>query len=304
MPTALITGIGGFVGGHLADRARAAGFEVVGLDARSARSIDLLRYDELRAFVGEVRPGVVFHLAGALRAHDFRALYEVNVVGSANLFEALVEAKVSPRVVVASSSAVYGNPVSDDRLTESSELRPITHYGASKVSQEAVARRYFHGAGLDVVIARSFNIIGPGQPSSLAAGAFAEQVAKAERSAERTLRVGDLSGSRDFVDVRDVAQALVALARAGRGGETYNVSSGRATPLRRCVDELMRLSRVPLVLAYDESRARANDTRAQVGDSTRITQDTGWAPEVGFERSIEDLLDSWRHMVAQAAGEP
>jgi GDP-4-dehydro-6-deoxy-D-mannose reductase len=303
MPTALITGIGGFVGAHLARAAADAGFTVIGLDLSGVPNpTDLLDPEAMRAAVSQARPDVVFHLAGALRAKDFRTLYDANVVGTANLLEALVEAALTPRVVVASSSAVYGNPTADGLIGEESELRPITHYAASKVAQEVVARRYFTALKLPVIIARSFNIIGPGQPSTLAAGAFAEQVARAERSAERTMRVGDLSGSRDFVDVRDVAAAYVSLARAGTAGATYNVSTGQATPLKRCVDQLLKLATVPIELSYDASRAQAHDVRAQVGNASRIAQDTGWVSKIPFEKSIEDLLITWRDKVARVGG--
>lgn len=305
MGTTLITGVSGFLGRHVAERARAAGHVVVELDRVGvAEPIDLLSIDQVRAVLERSRPDVVIHLAGALRSPDFKVLYETNVTGTAVLMEAMLSLQLTPRVVVVSSSAVYGNPTSDELLTEDAPLRPLTHYGASKAGQEAVALRAFFASNLPVMVARPFNLVGPGQPPSLAAGAFAEQIARAERSAERVMRVGDLSGSRDFVDVRDVADACLALASRGVAGRTYNLSSQTAVPLQRCVDTLLGLAQVPIDLQRDPARARANDAKAQVGSAARIKHDTGWEPAIAFTTSMRDLLDFWRGLVAQQAGAP
>jgi GDP-4-dehydro-6-deoxy-D-mannose reductase len=295
MPAALITGVSGFVGSHLAEATKLAGFTVVGLDVKGTPSpVDLRDVERIRSLVREARPEVVFHLAGLLRAPSPAALYESNVSGTVNLLEALVAEGLSPRVVVASSSAVYGSPADDNLLTEASPLRPLTHYGASKAAQEHAALAFFSTAKLQVMIARIFNIVGPGQPATLAAGAFAEQVASAERTMNRELKVGDLSGARDFVDVRDVARAYLALARSGQPGEIYNVCSSQRTPMQSCVDTLVSLASVRLAVVHDPTRARTNDVRAQIGDPARIRATTGWRAEISFEQSMKDLLESWR----------
>lgn len=302
MPVALITGISGFIGAHLANAAREAGFDVVGLDRTGTPApIDLLESAAVVELVHRAKPDVVFHLAGLLHSQDPRALYEVNAGGTAVLLDALKAAKASPRVVVASSSAVYGNPAQTPIL-ETTALRPLTHYGAAKVATEVVALRAYAADRLDVVVARVFNVVGPGQPPTLAAGAFAKQVVAAETGGERILRVGDLSAERDFLDVRDVAAAYLALARTGRSGETYNVSSGTPVPVRRCLDALAALARVPLTLHVEAARFRAVDVRGQVGDNGRIGRDTGWSPRISFDQSMHDLLDSWRMRSFEVGG--
>ncbi len=302
MSTTLITGVNGFLGRHVAVAAAAAGELVVGLDrAGVSAPVDILAPDQLIAALERTKPDVVIHLAGALRSPDVRVLYDVNAGGTAVLLDSIERVQLRPRVVVVSSSAVYGAPVDDALLTEESALRPMTHYGASKVSQEVVALRAFHAGQLPVMIVRPFNIVGPGQPSSLAAGAFAEQIAKAELSVERVMHVGNLAGARDFIDVRDVATACLAVARSGQPGATYNVSSERLVTLQTCVDTLLSFAKVPIEVRTDASRVQANDARAQVGSAARLMRDTGWAPTRTFEQSMRDLLTAWRETLGGGA---
>ncbi len=304
MGTTLITGVNGFLGRHVANAATAAGELVVGLDrAGVSAPVDILAPDQLIGALERAQPDVVIHLAGALRSPDVRVLYDVNAGGTAVLLDAIASVRLRPRVVVVSSSAVYGAPLDDALLTEESTLRPVTHYGASKVAQEVVALRAFHASQLPVMVLRPFNIVGPGQPASLAAGAFAEQIAKAEVSVERVMRVGSLAGARDFVDVRDVAAACLVVARSGQPGATYNVSSERLVTLQACVDTLLSFAKVPIDVRTDASRVQANDARAQVGSAARLKRDTGWSPTRTFEQSMHDLLRSWREArVTQPSG--
>jgi GDP-4-dehydro-6-deoxy-D-mannose reductase len=302
MGTTLVTGVNGFLGRHVAISAAAIGEHVVGLDRVGVSNpVDILAPDQLAAALDRAKPDVVIHLAGALRSPDVRVLYDVNAGGTAVLLDAISHVQLRPRVVVVSSSAVYGAPLDDAPLTEESALRPVTHYGASKVSQEVVALRAFHASQLPVMIVRPFNIVGPGQPSSLAAGAFAEQIAKAELSVDGIMHVGNLAGARDFIDVRDVATACLAVARSGQPGVTYNVSSERLVTLKTCVDTLLSFAKVPIEVRTDASRVQANDARAQVGSAVRLKRDTGWSPTKSFEQSMHDLLTACRETLGTAS---
>jgi GDP-4-dehydro-6-deoxy-D-mannose reductase len=154
--------------------------------------------------------------------------------------------------------------------------------------------RWSERDGCDVVTARIFNIIGPGQPETLAAGAFAKQIVLAERGGGRRLRTGNLAATRDYVDVRDVARALAALAARGRTGAVYNVCSGVGVQTRYCVDVLCSLSSVCLEVE-EGGKADNADAAQQVGDGSRIRDEVGWSAMIPLEKSLMDLLESWRH---------
>lgn len=299
MSRLLITGIAGFVGRHVAAYATASGQDVMGLDIVSSSDhlsaiVDLADATAVRGAVARFAPEVVIHLAGQLRASEPRHLYEGNVLGTATLLDALVAEGLAPRVLIASSSAVYGDPRNSDPISELAQLRPLTHYAASKAAQEFVAFRYHYAGLLPVTVVRAFNVIGPGQPPTLAASAFAHQIARAERSNIGSVRVGSLTAIRDFVDVRDLARAYLALASLAPVGNAYNVCSGVGIPMSQCLATLLRLAQRPIHIEHEDSLTQAQDVRAQVGDSTRLRHEAGWKPEVSLEQSLADLLDDWR----------
>lgn len=299
MGTLFLTGAAGFVGRHLASLARAEGHEVVGVDRRDvegAHTVDLRDADRLRSVLERARPTWVVHLAGVLRSPDALAFYGAHVEGTVALLEAVVRLPTRPRVVLASSSAVYGRATGV--LREDQPAAPLTHYAASKLAQEVVAARAGAADGLEVVVARSFNVVGPGQPETLAAGAFARQIALAERTGRREISVGELGATRDFVDVRDVARAYLALAARGRPGGVYNVCSGVGTTLRALLDELLLAARVPVEVRFDAGRRQAHDVPVQIGDRSRIGSEVQWAPTIPLRQSLIDLLEDWRGRVA------
>ncbi len=296
--TALVTGVYGFVGRHLAARLRESGTTVVGIDLLGTDRVDLLDAPRVAQVVREHRPDRVFHLGGLLRG-DPRAVYDANVDGTLHILEAVAIHAPRAHVVVVSSSAVYGTR-DEGALDEDRALRPSSHYGASKVAQEAVALRYHTASDMRVMVARPFNVVGPGQPVGLAAGAFASQIAAAERVGGGDLHVGDLSATRDFVDVRDVARALCIIAEAGRGGGVYNVCTGEGTSMEDCVDAFVRKSRVPVRMVR-AAGAPKNGHDRQVGCPRRVCADTGWRPEVDLHSSIEDLLEFYRSSSQEGA---
>lgn len=311
---AFITGVSGFTGVHLAAElaAQVDVQRVGGIGRRAATpasldgadvdytSVDILDAEGVRRVLAEFGPTHVFHLASlpqARGAEDDR-LYEVNVLGTVRLLQAARGVVPDAVVVLAGSSACYGDMREHAAaLREDDAFDPVTHYAASKVAQEMVALVAQRAAGLAVVRARSFNLVGPGQPSSLFASAVARQIAAAELGlAEPVLTVGNLDGIRDFVDVRDAARAYVLLARAGVPGEVYNICTGRGTPLSACLELLLAMSKVSMRVQSDPNRllGRAQDVRRQVGDYSRIHLRTGWTPLIPLEQSMADLLDAWR----------
>ncbi len=283
----LVTGAGGFLGPHVAAelRRRRPGARLVLLDRAAC---DLRDAGAARRAVDKAKPSLVFHLAGTTRPLDWTGLWDAHVRATINVLEA-VRRVPGARVVIPGSSAEYGagagrGPVSEDATTE-----PLTAYGATKLSQTLAALSYRHH-GLAVSVARVFNAIGPGIPERLALGAFARQLAAIERCLQPPeLKVGNLTPRRDFVDVRDVARALVDLASAPPG--LYNVCSGRSVSIEELLKTLIRLSGLKIVLRADAARRRALDLPRIVGSHRKLTAATGWRPRISLRQSLSDALD-------------
>jgi GDP-4-dehydro-6-deoxy-D-mannose reductase len=304
---ALITGAGGFVGPHLVDHLRRQGDVVVPVDVGNGP--DLRDHRAWAALVRSERPEVIFHLAGLSDVgaswHDPQATFEVNLMGTVSVLEAARLAGTG-RVVVISSAEVYGVVATDELpIVEDHPLVPSSPYGASKQAAEDVARQYHRGHGLETVIARPFNHIGPGQSTRFAAPAFADQIAAAERrGGPATLRHGDLTPERDLTDVRDVVRAYRLLAESGRPGEVYNVCSGRSTSMATVLETLLELTGAAVTTETDPARIRPVEVPVQRGSPARLAATTGWRPTIDLRASLSGVLDDARrrHGVGLRAG--
>jgi GDP-4-dehydro-6-deoxy-D-mannose reductase len=303
MPVALITGIRGFVGTHLSAHLSQLGWRVYGFDQRAARhednvfAGDIVNIDAFQSVLYECQPDVIFHLAGLIKSAQPEKLYQANLLGTVALFESLIGSGQRPMVVVVSSSAVYGSGFGGSPITETFKLRPLTHYAVSKLAQESAALRYFDAFQLPVVVARMFNLLGPGQSPDLACSAFARQIALAELSGEEEIVTGDLSARRDFVDVRDAVRALALLAEVGKAGQIYNICSGRAVLMRKCLAEMIAMSPRQLNVRVDSGRVQKNDVPVQVGNIRKLQRASGWHPQISLKQSLSDLLEYWRQRV-------
>jgi GDP-4-dehydro-6-deoxy-D-mannose reductase len=301
MKRALITGISGFVGRHLREELLHQGWQVYGFDIRAAGENvfvgDLSDRAALTRAVADCKPHAVFHLAGIIKSTDPQTYYVSNLFGTLNLLDAVLQMEKRPKVVLASSSAVYGLTKSSRPITERSPLRPITEYAVSKIAQEMAALRYHYAFGLPVIVVRMFNLLGPGQSPDLACSAFARQIARAELSGETEIVTGNLDAKRDFVDVRDAAHAFALLAEKGKAGQTYNVCSGNAVAIQQCLSEMMLRSKKQLSARVDPARVQKNDVPVQVGSFQKLKKLTGWNPRISLKQSLSDLLEDWRERI-------
>jgi GDP-4-dehydro-6-deoxy-D-mannose reductase len=224
-----------------------------------------------------------------------RAL-QINAIGTHNLLAAVREAALDCRVLVTGSARVYKPQLAP--LTESSPIGTPTPYAVSKLAQELIATE----SGVPVLLARPFNHAGPGQSPAFATSAFAQQIAEIEAGRrDPVLHVGNLDAQRDITDVRDTVRAYEALVARGRVGRPYNVCSGQAHSMGALLDILLSRARVRVRIQVDPDRLRPSDNPLVLGSHARLTEDTGWRPEIPIERTLEDLLESWRTVV-QVAG--
>lgn len=288
MARVLLTGAGGFLAGPLAARLRARRPFL----ARHA-DYELADASDARALVRDARPSLVFHLAGRTRPGTWEDYWRNHVTATVNLLEALAAASRPVKVVLVGSAAEFG-AAAGRVAAEDAPCEPLSLYGSSKLSQ-TLAALSFDRAPLSIVVARIFNVLGPGTPDNLAPGAFARQIAAIEAGRQAPeLLVGDLSPKRDYLDGRDAAAALLALAASGRGGQAYNVGAGRATSMRAVLDGLLAASTTKVSVRVDPARLRPSEVQELAADVRKIARETGWRPRVPLARSLADTLDWWR----------
>lgn len=302
MTKSIITGISGYIGTQLSKLLLKKNEMVFGVDISGNNCIgeenffvnDIFNTDELRRIFAEVKPDVIYHLAGIIKSNTPLRLYEVNVNGTLSLFEAIVSSGLSPKVFIPGSSAVYGKGDRDEKLNEFSPLVPCTGYGTSKLLQEEVAKYYCRNYAIPVYIARTFNIIGPGNSVNLACSEFARQIALAEKFGKNELHTGTLSSKRDFVDIRDAVKAYHLIVGKGRAGDIYNVCSGKSTSVKECLDILIKNANCKINIIRNEGKVQKNDIPVQVGSPDKICNEIGWEAEIPKGESLKDCLEYWR----------
>jgi len=298
----LVTGATGFVGRAVLDRwsAERPGDELLatgdggppaGLSPSQFRAADLTEPGAAASLVAWACPDAVVHLAGQIRGDDLEELLRTNVLATHQLYEALAAGGPAGRVrvVQASSAAVYGPPETEDGcLPEDHPLRPVSVYGLSKAAQELAASVALARHGLQVIRARFFNLVGPGQPAFLVPMGFLVQLV----GGGDEVRAGDLSPRRDFLDVRDAAAAVVRLATAGTPGLAYNVASGREVSIREVLDLVARVTGRTLRTVQAPGAAPGPGVPRARADVTRIGTDTGWSADIPLETSLRDMWET------------
>ncbi len=308
--TVAVTGATGFVGRHLLSELAGRGIRTIGTGygespESGTPSLDLRDPRQAHEFVARVRPDAVIHLAaqssvGASFAAP-RETFEVNVLGTLNLLDAIREEAPAARVLVVASADLYGPSAEGMAHRETSPYRPVSPYGASKAAQDLVSALAGAAYGLSVLRLRAFPQAGPGQRPTFALPSFAAQIAAAERGeAEPILQVGNLEVVRDYTDVRDVVRAYADLLTHGEPGEAYNVCSGRGLLLRHLVERLASAARVPIRIEEDRTRFRPADLPHLVGDPAKLEKATGFRPRVEIGQTLADLLEEARTRPAPA----
>lgn len=309
MSNILITGITGFTGFYLVEYLEEIkkNMNIIGIGRHAPNNeynyefikCNLLNSDIIKDIVKAVKPDYVFHLAGLTRSNNLKLLYDVNVIGSINLLEALKAIKelVDPKILILGSSAEYGIVKENELpISENNHLRPITHYGVSKVSQDLLGYQYYANYGLKIIRVRPFNLIGSGQSTDFVCSAFAKQISKIEkRNSKPELFVGNLEPKRDFIDVRDAVKAYGKVLQTENYGEVYNIGSGRSYSIKKALDILLSMTNRNIVVKTDINKLKKSDVPNQVSDIRKIKREVGWEPEKSLEKSLKDMLDYERN---------
>jgi GDP-4-dehydro-6-deoxy-D-mannose reductase len=306
----LITGVSGFVGGHLARQIAGRGEVALGVGIEAPRpeirhvlaghwEADIGEAEALQAVLAEAAPTAIVHLAAqSSGAESFERpveTYRSNALGTLALLEAVRRAAPQARVLVVGTGEVYGPQPAGSRVSEDAPFRPVSPYALSKAAADAIAETCGRLWNLDVVRTRSFGHVGPGQTDRFLVPSWAEQISEIEAGRrDPVLRVGNLDVTRDLTDARDVVDAYLALLARGRSGGAYNVCRGVGTRLVDLTRVLCERARVPIRVEVDPARVRPADLPYLVGDPATITRDTGWKAAIPLEQTLYEVLQEWR----------
>jgi GDP-4-dehydro-6-deoxy-D-mannose reductase len=315
----LVTGVAGFVAGHLLDllRQEEPEAEIFGI-ARphgapahvpgrvTVIEADLLDAAGIEAAVGLAQPDRIVHLAAQSSPRksweDPAGTMQTNLLGALHLLEAARKCRTPPRVLLVGSAEEYGLVApSDIPLREDAPLHPNSPYAVSKIAQQYLGLQYALVHRLPVVSTRTFHHTGPGRGEAFAESSFARQIVEIELGRRGpVLSVGNLDAIRDFHDVRDTVRAYWSLLERGESGEVYNVCSGRGRRIRDLLDILLKLSGARVDIRVDETRLRTSEVAVMVGDPDKLHRTTGWEPRIPLERTVKDLLQDWRERLGRA----
>ena len=299
----LVTGHTGFLGSVLVPELEAAGHQLTGLSLSGGGdgiACDLTDPVATAAALEGLKPEVVIHLAGItserVAREDPDAAFRANTGSTWNLLEAVTTRDGeggAGRIVLGSSAAVYGG--AGGVLKETTRVDPVTPYGASRAAAEIVAGQYGRWTATPVSMVRLFNLTGPGMPPGSLPGQLAAAIASAEAAGESKVRVPirNPDSSRDFIDVRDAARALKLVIERELDGPV-NVCSGRAVPVGELVETFGRLTGLQVEAEPAGDAGAATEIEHLVGSGERLSEATGWEPQVSLEESLEAGLEGFR----------
>lgn len=295
----LVTGSGGFVGGHVRAAVALGRFGDAELLAWPSAA-DLRDAAAVAEVLADARPTAVLHLAAQSfvpRAFEDPAeTFAINVQGTVHLIDALRRRGFKGRFLYASSGDVYGLvPEAELPVRPERAPAPRNPYAASKVAAEQACLAFHRAEGFDALIARPFNHIGPGQDARFVVPAMARQVvAIAAGRQPPVIEAGDIDTTRDFLDVRDVVGAYAALLAHGRPGATYVIASGVERRIRDLLARLCTLAGIEVEVHQDPAKLRPAEQRRMAGDASTLRADTGWQPVIDLDTTLSDILEHAR----------
>lgn len=290
----LITGSNGFVGRVLRKALEEKQHTVRGLDITVSHpndfQVDIRDYQTLQKVFRDFQPEFIFHFAAISKIQknaDIQTLYDINTLGTMHLALASLELSFKPSILFVSSSQVYGNvPKERQPITEKELVAPINYYGASKAAAENLLFSFHYEANLPVCIVRPFNHTGVGQESYF----LIPKIVACFKNKEPVLELGNLSVTRDFMDVRDVIAAYLLLMENFQNGGIFNIASGKAFSIMEIIDFLSQISNHRPRIQSNPHFTRANDIFYAVGSYTLLSKTVGWEPKISFYETLKEML--------------
>jgi nucleoside-diphosphate-sugar epimerase len=291
--TALVSGSEGFIGRHLVGLLESLGSQVKGFDQGE---LDVRDNDHVRRLVEEVVPTEIYHLAAFTSpAKSWEQPYEAwdrNVRGTASLLEAVRTSHVRPRILVMSSISIFEGTSIVSPIKETDEPSPLSPYAASKLATENLTKNFSAAYGIDVKIVRPTNIIGPGQSTQFVVPSICNRIVQAANRGESLIEVRNGKSVRDFVDVRDAVNGLIAImSDSNATSTTYNLCSGRGTSIRTISMNLARLA-APRVDLVFETGGKDDHGTTLVGCPDLLRTHTGWEPRIPMEATLTEVFET------------
>ena len=314
---ALITGISGFAGSHLAEFLIEKGYEVFGtfFDKSTFSNLngfvnkikvyrcDIRNYDALKNVIEDVKPDEIYHLAAIsfvpTSLKEPKLTFDTNLYGTLNLYQAVIDLEMNPMILFVGSADEYGIVNENDLpIKEECPLNPMNPYSISKTSADFLSFFYFKNYSLNIIRVRPFNHIGPKQSPEFVASDFAKQIAEIEKGLrEPIIKVGNLEAKRDFTDVRDMVRGYWLALDKGEPGKVYNICSERAIQIKGLLNHLLELSSRKVEIMKDQKRMRPSDNPILQGDSSKFRRRSGWKPEILLDKTLKDILEYWRKVL-------
>jgi GDP-4-dehydro-6-deoxy-D-mannose reductase len=306
-PPALITGVNGFAGKHLAQLLLKHGWNVYGIDMQEKCAVpggmyfqvDICDHESIRRICGQVKPKGIYHLAGVASPSGFHLTpynsFQINIMGTISMLDAMRTVSNEAVLLLVGSSTEYKTLDLHNALSEKSHLEPTSFYGVSKYAAEIIGQYYVRHHNLDVRFTRSFNHTGPGQAQQFVCSDWARQIAGIEvNGAAPQIRVGNINSAIDFSDVRDVVEAYRLIMEKGKKGEVYNVCGKNKINLSFILEYLLKKSSANITVSMDQTKVAApNSTAEIIGANDKLYEQTGWSPKIPFEKTLDDLYEWW-----------
>ncbi|MEM0360076.1 MAG: GDP-mannose 4,6-dehydratase [Candidatus Diapherotrites archaeon] len=311
----LITGIGGFLGSHLAkhlllrEECEVFGTMLAGESVKNLEGIEknisliecnVCSQEQVENAVLKSKPDIVFHFAAQANVYLSWSIPEktmrVNLLGSLNLLEALRKHSPNSIVLLSSTREVYGAvKKSALPITEKQPLNPLNPYAVSKVAMELLGKNYFEQYGLKTIIVRSFNITGPGRPPEFACSDWARQLAMIELGLkEPFIETGVVSAVRDFTDVRDAVEGFWLAVKKCKYAEPYNLCSGKGYKMSEVLNLISGFSKKEVKKITKKEKIVRIEVPYAVGSNAKLRKATGWKPKIKLEKTLCDLVDYWK----------
>lgn len=312
----LITGFSGFVGRHFVECLENKGKSclIKSLDIHdpnfrfdqyknvkiSFEKINLLSKDHVEYVINEFQPNYILHLASfssvAFSWKEPVQSFQNNTNIFLNLIDAVRKLNIDTRILSIGSSEEYGNVNDADLpLTEDQKLNPVSPYAVARVSQEYLSRIFINGYGMDIIMTRSFNHIGPMQRSIFFVSSIAKQLVELKKAGKKRGKIvtGDVSIVRDFTDVRDIVDAYELLLKEGKKGHIYNVCSGIGLSLKDLIDMMAEELNIEVDIIVDNRLIRPADNKKIIGSNEKIKRELGWRNTIPLKQSLKDILLYW-----------
>lgn len=310
---ALIIGGAGFVGRYLIDHLTkdlkwdvfVTKLDKETIDEKDCKvyNLDILDLSKTKELIQDINPDYIFHLAAqssvSVSWQNPNLTVDVNINGCINILEVVRSLKITPKILLVGSAEEYGKINDDaDVVKESHSVNPSNIYAVTKACQNMIGKIYSDAYNMDIVMVRSFNHFGPKQAPIFVVSDFCKQVAEIEKNLKNpVIKVGNLAVFRDFTDVRDIVRAYSLLVQKGVKGETYNVGSGKAIEIKYILNLILEESQYKIKIEQDENKFRPVDIPVIQADISKITNTTGWQPQIDIKTTIRDTLNYWRNVI-------